>query len=382
VPDGPVERCGSCGCQYLIPVLDLGEQPLPQAVPGRASDKRYPLRLTECARCTLVQLDYIVPQAELFPPDYPYSTGNTKALRDHFAVQARVIAGMISPGDLVVDIGGNDGTMLAALRKAAPGARMLLIEPTDQARKAEGAGIMAVQDYFTAELAAKAREEEYGPAKVIVTSNTFGHVPDPGDFLDGVVNLLADDGTFIIDNQDWHNIVQDLQVDTIYHEHLRYYTPLSLSYLLAAHGLLVTSWNRLDMHGGSFRATAVHARPELRQRAWGLRTAVRALVAAAAADGPLYAVGAPTRATPLVNWTGIGKYLVCACEIAGSGKIGAFIPGTIVPVVDEQKLLDDQPPCALLLAWDLAPTLVPLLRGKGYKGKFIVPLPEPRVLDD
>jgi hypothetical protein len=289
---------------------------------------------------------------------------------------------MIAPGDLVVDIGGNDGTMLAGLRKADPEARLLLIEPTDQAKKCPDDQIAVEQDYFTAALAAEIRYHGFGPAKVIVTSNTFGHVPDPVDFLAGVTELLADDGTFIIDNQDWLSVVNGLQVDTIYHEHLRYYTPLSLSYLLEHHGLAIETLSRLDMHGGSFRAVVRRVRPDLRQRAWRAKGWIRSLVSGAAEDGPVYAVGAPTRATPLVNWTGIGKYLTCACEIAGSGKIGACIPGTLVPVVDEQKLFDDQPPYALLLAWDLADMLVPLLRKKGYKGKILVPLPEPRVLDD
>ena len=378
MPDGPVLACGSCGFTRLEPVLDMGMQPLPQArKDGRVN--RYPLRLVKCPRCTLVQLDYIVPQAELFPADYPYATGNTKALRDHFGQQALFVEELISRGDLVIDIGGNDGTMLKTLRKIAPDNWLLLIEPTDQAQKA-GDHIDVVQEYFTAELARKVREE-HGQAQVITASSVFGHIPDPHDFLDGVTTLLAEDGTLIIDNQDWFNVVQDLQIDTIYHEHLRYYTPASLSWLLARHGLLVTSLHRTVMHGGSFRAVAVREKPDLKVRAAILAGDLSVLVRAAASIGPVYAVGAPTRATPLVNYADIGKYLTCACEIAGSQKIGAFIPGTQVRIVDEQALFDDQPPYALLLAWDLADTLIPLLRKKGYRGRIILPLPEPRFAD-
>lgn len=378
-PDGYVHNCGSCGASDLHPVLDMGTQPLPQA--GGGDGRRYPLRLVRCARCLLVQLDYIVPQRELFPPGYPYATGNTRALRKHFAQQARLVAGLISPGDLVADIGGNDGTMLLALREESPDARPLLIEPADQARKAADAGIDVVQDYWTAKLAAWVRESR-GPAKVIVTSNTFGHVPDPHDFLDGVTELLDDDGTLVIDNQDWFNVVNLGQIDTIYHEHLRYYSPASLSFLLERHGLLVTSLTRIAMHGGSFRAVAVRQQPGLQGRAEGLAARLAEILAAAAAQGPVYAVGAPTRATPLVNYAGLGRYLACACEIAGSQKIGSVIPGTQVPVVDEQALFDDRPPHALILAWDLADYLIPQLRRKGYKGRFILPLPEPGYADD
>lgn len=129
MPDGPVLYCGSCGRSGLVPVLDMGMQPLPQAHPGRDSSARYPLRLVECRRCTLVQLDYIVPQTEVFPASYPYATGNTRALRDHFAGLALEISGHAGWNDLIVDIGANDGTMLAQVREMDPGYRLLGVEP-------------------------------------------------------------------------------------------------------------------------------------------------------------------------------------------------------------------------------------------------------------
>lgn len=385
-PEGPVLRCGSCGSGNLRRVLDLGTQPTPQAHPGRENNK-YPLRLVECPNCTLVQLDYIAPQDEVFGMDYPYTTGNTKALRDHFAEQARRVAGMLSDGDLVIDIGGNDGTMLRSLNQEfmkADGPRFrprpMLIEPTDQAKRCDEPGIEVVQDYFTAGLASQIRET-HGPAKVITCSNVFGHIPDPHDFLDGITTLLDGEGTFLIDNQDWYNVIQDLQIDTIYHEHLRFYTPTSLGWLLARHGLMITSWNRIDMHGGSFRALAVKEKQHLQARAMGTASKLKELMVQARKEGPIYAVTAPTRATPLVNYAGLGRYLAFACEVAGSDKIGALIPGTSVRIVDEKLLFDEQPPHALILAWDIAEGLIPVLRRKGYRGRFIIPLPEPRFTD-
>lgn len=385
---GPVTVCGSCGSADLVRVLDLGEQPTPQAKPGRQNN-RYPLGLTECQRCTLVQLDYIAPQDDVFPVDYPYTTGNTAALKAHFVSTARTVDGFLANAEgyedmnfvpLVIDIGGNDGTMLKALKSETPDTNLLLIEPTDQAKRCDDPDIAVVQEYFTAELANQVREQ-YGPAQVIVVSNVFGHIPDPHDFLDGVTTLLAEDGTFLIENQDWFNIVQDLQIDTIYHEHLRFYTPASLGLLLSYHGLLITSWNRIQMHGGSFRAVVCREKPALETRVMALTNKLIKLVEEAWEFGPVYAVTAPTRATPLVNYAGLGKYLTCACEVAGSDKIGAVIPGTAVPIVDEQVLFDQQPPHALILAWDIAPGLTKALRKKGYQGRFIVPLPEPRFID-
>jgi len=384
---GNVLACGSCGCPDLEVVLDLGHQPLPQATPGRTSFTRHPLRLVECARCTLVQLDYILPDTERFPADYPYTTGNTKVLQHHFTAQARMVASMIGHGDLVVDIGGNDGTMLKALNTefvkydgTVVRARPMLIEPTDQAKRCDDPDITVVQDYFTGQLAARIAAE-HGLARVITCSNVFGHVADPHDFLDGINELLHPDGTLIIDNQDWYNVIQDLQIDTVYHEHLRYYSPASLSWLLAAHDLLVTSINRIQMHGGSFRAMAVPEKTDLAGRASRLAAQIRFALDGALQAGQIYAVTAPTRATPLVNYARLGKYLTCACEISGSDKIGAVIPGTNVPIVDEQKLFDDQPPNALILAWDIADGLIPVLRKRGYTGRIIVPLPELRFVD-
>lgn len=379
-PEGLVTQCGSCGFPDLVSVLDLGYQPLPQAQRGRDTSKTYPLRLVQCGRCTLVQLDYIVPQEEVFPADYAYASGNTRALREHFADLAETLASQLKPGDLVVDIGANDGSLLAEVGLYSPGVDLLAVEPTNQIRHCREKGMLAVQAFFTAGLAATIRADR-GHARVVTAANVFGHCADPHDFLDGVHLLMDDDSTFIIDNQDWYNVVNDLQIDTIYHEHLRYYSPASLSWLLDLHGLLVVSIERIGMHGGSFRAIVKRQKQGLEVRAQFLAAKLRRILGEAELAGPIYAVGAPTRATPLVNYAGIADYLTCACEVPASEKIGAVIPGTKVPVVDEAKLIEDQPPHALLLAWDLEDTVVPKLREKGYKGRFIIPLPDPRFSD-
>lgn len=381
MPEGPVTHCGGCG-EILPPkkILDLGMQPLPQATKQQAGRMLYPLRLVRCDGCTLVQLDYIAPQAEVFPPEYPYATGNTAALVEHFAQQAKTVGRITKDWDLVVDIGGNDGTMLKELKKFAPATRCILVEPTNQADKCPE-GITVVKAYFTAQLGAE-MAAHYGVAQVITCSNVFGHVPDPHDFLGGCFELLAPDGTLIIDNQDWHNVCQDMQIDTVYHEHLRYFSPASISLLLARCGFLVTSINRIPMHGGSFRVTAVKEKTDMGGRANRLLIGIHDRVKMAASEGTVYAVGAPTRATPLIHSSGIAPYLAMACEVTGSDKIGAYIPGTKVPILDEERIFTDHPYAVLILAWDLADMLIKKLRGRDYKGKILVPLPEPRVISE
>ena len=371
-----VTCCGICRGHHLITILDLGSQPMAERDDGHT----YPLALLECSQCGLVQLSWIVDQAELFPPDHPYSTGNTTALRRHFHSLAIDLAPRLSPGDLVVDIGANDGTFLAALRELAPDVNLLAIEPTGQAEKCRDKDLPVEQAFFTAALA-RQLARYLGPAQVITASNVLAHVPSPHDFLSGVSSLLdPDDGVFITENHDWSSVVNGLQIDTIYHEHLRYYSVSSLGYLLAMHGYLISEAKPVASHGGSFRITARPQQRGLATRAEIARDQLRTLLDGLA--GPVYGIGAATRATPLIHYAGLEKYLTCVVEVAGSDKIGRMMPGTQLPIVDEKELIKDQPPYALLFPWHFAGSLVPALRTAGYRGQFIVPLPVPEVLND
>ena len=375
---GRVTHCGICGSWDLKPVLDMGEQPLPER---HDSGERYPLALLECRACTLVQLSYIPPPREVFPEGHTYATGNTKALREHFASLAREIGKLAGPGQLVIDLGCNDGTLLDAVRREVPDMQVLGVEPTGQAKKCGDRGIPVWQDFFSAEVG-KGIRHLHGPARVVTACNVLAHVPDPHDFVAGVARLLADDGVFVTENHDVSAVLDGLQIDTVYHEHVRYYSVTSLSRLLGMHGLVVTDVEKIATHGGSFRVWARRQRTaRLAARAEAAAGALRALLDGACQEGPVYGIGAATRATPLIHYAGLEGYLSCVCEVPGSDKIGTTMPGTGIPVVDEAKLIADQPPWALLFAWPWADIIVPALRAKGYQGRFIVPLPEPAVLD-
>jgi SAM-dependent methyltransferase len=375
--EGTIEGCGLCGHWDLKLLLDMGSQPLPERDDGRT----YPLRLVECKKCTLVQLDYIVGQKALFRPDHPYATGNTRAMREHYAKLANHLYWHSPLGELgvIVDIGANDGTLLTAVRDAIPSVATFGVEPTVQAAKARAAGHIIWRSFFT-QVTAGEIALEIGAAKVVTACNVLAHVPNPHDFLRGVSHLLADDGVFVTENHDLLSITEGMQFDTVYHEHLRYYTIATLSQLLAMHGLDVYKTESIPTHGGSFRAWARKRKPDFAIRAAEVSWRLNVLVAEAAEEGTVYGIGAATRATPLVHFTGIANFITVICEVPGSDKIGTCLPGTQVPVVDESALLADQPEYALLLSWHLADTIIPKLRERGYKGKFIVPLPEPKVL--
>jgi hypothetical protein len=363
----------------------MGMQPLAEGKSGHS----YPLCLVECENCGLVQLSYVVDPAEVFQPDHPYSTGNSAMLRKHYADLASRLAVPLLTGDVVVDIGANDGTFLRSFsgRTGNPDLKLIAVEPTDQIRKPATYGNQApleiYQDFFTWTLAHEIHAK-HGPAKIITACNVLAHVPDVHGFLDGVAELLADDGVFVTENHDLASITDGLQIDTVYHEHLRYYSVASLSLLLERHGLHVVSSEQVPTHGGSFRVTARKQKSDFPLRAKAAATALRGLLWKISFEQrqQVYGIGAATRATPLIHYAGIGAFLACVCEVAGSGKIGTNIPGTLIPVVDEAALVTDQPPYALLLSWHMKDIIVPKLRTAGYTGKFIVPLPEPKVLDD
>jgi hypothetical protein len=372
---GEVTACGLCGWRNFQPVLDLGTQPLAENDNG----KRYPLKLIRCEKCQLVQLSHIPPKEEVFPQDHLYAAGNSKERQRHFADLAEKIAVHVSgSGGLVIDIGANDGTLLRAVRKVAPGLGLLGVEPTGQARKISAEGIPVQQQYFTARLGLDISHVRR--ASVITACNVLAHVPDPHDFLEGVSTLLDDDGVFITENHDWNSISRGLQFDTVYHEHLRYYTLGTLTRLLEMHGLTVVDAERLQAHGGSFRLTAMKEPDGLEIKAQRARESLRELLSSL--RGPVYGIGATTRATTLIHYAGLGQWLHCVCEVPWSEKIGTNIPGTLIPVVDEIRLKQDQPPYALLLSWHIRDDIVPKIRQMGYMGGIIIPLPEPRIISD
>ena len=256
------------------------------------------------------------------------------------------------------------------------------MEPTRQIWKALPAAHQgAYQKFFTAELA-KEIFADHGPAKLVTACNVLAHVPDPHDFVQGVATLLGDDGVFVNENHDLRSITSGLQIDSVYHEHLRYYSVPSLSRLLSMHGLEIESVTPVRAYGGSMR---VQVRPEgrdLQYRALFAAGSLRDLVEDCAANGKVYGIGAATRAVPLIHYAKIAQYIWAVCEVTGSEKIGTTMPGTSIGVVDEADLIAHQPPYALIFPWQYADSIIPKLRSMGYKGKFIIPLPEPRIIAD
>ena len=366
----------------------------------------YPALLLRCRKCELVQLGLVVDPAILFPPEYPYSSGTTKILRENFAelyVDSQRVK-KLAPNDLVVDVGSNDGTLLANFTAH----RVMGIEPSDMGKLAASRGIPTHIAYFGPAAAAAVRGE-HGPAAIVTATNVFAHIENVHEIVSSIVSMLDDRGVFISESHYLLDLIETLQYDTIYHEHLRYYSLHALRHLLKMHGLEIVRVKRIPTHGGSIRVYA--ARPGVfpvdasvqetldAERRFGLLTSdvfetfkqratrskldIMALLRDLKGKGKrIVGIGAPSRASTLINYLAIDDGILDAVlEVPGSYKVGKYMPGTLIPVVDEGMLFTDQPDYAMLLSWHIADELIPKLKAKGFKGGFIVPLPTARIVD-
>ena len=406
----PVECCQICGHAPLDDVLSLGYMPpVNQMVPigqGPRQQPWFPTNLLHCRNCDLVQLGLAVDPVIIFPPEYPYTSGTTKLLRDNFADLQRESAAMLGLGndDLVVDIGSNDGTLLSNFK--AGGHRVLGIEPTDVGDIANARSIPTLKRYFGFDVAREVKRE-YGPASVVTAANCFAHIEDVHAIVDGIVEMLKDGGVFISESHYLIGLLDTLQYDTVYHEHLRYYSLTSLKHLLEMHDLDVFHARPIPSHGGSIRVYAA------RRGSHPVQESVRRMLASEPRGDAMAkrlasfrrdvvlsklrllsmlrdlkekgariaGISAPSRASTLVNYVGLDEGIIdYVCEIPGSLKIGKYMPGTGIPVVDETQLFADQPDCAVVFSWHIADELAPKLRAKGFRGQLITPLPVPRML--
>jgi SAM-dependent methyltransferase len=366
----------------------------------------YPAHWLHCSECQLVQLGLVVDPKILFSAEYPYTSSTTKILRDNFAElyeeSSRIL--QIGKDDLVVDIGSNDGNLLSNFVGRH---RVLGITPEDVGQTAVKRGVPTLFSYFHAD-AVKQVLKEHGRAKIVTATNVFAHIEDVNSIVEAILDLLGEDGVFISESHYLASLIETLQYDTIYHEHLRYYSLHSLQHLLQRHGLDVFHAKRIPTHGGSIRVYASRKGKRPRRTtvdeilAEEERTVIgkerllsfkdRVALAKLELNACLfdikqrgkrvYGISAPSRASTLIHYTGLDDAIIdCVVEVNGSHKIGKYIPGTLIPIKEETALFVDQPDYALLLSWHIADELIPKLKAKGFKGDFVVPLPRPRIVN-
>ncbi len=406
----PVITCQICESKKLSSIIFLGYIPPVNTmldlntVP--VEEVSYPLELLRCDDCGLVQIGLDVSQSVLFPESYPYLSGTTRILRDNFYQQYIDVSKVLElkKDDLIIDIGSNDGTLLSNYHDA--GYSVLGIEPSQAADVAIKNNIRTLKEYFNIETAKKVRVQ-FGLARVITACNVFAHITNVHSIVEGVLEMLSEDGVFVSESHYLPDLVETLQYDTIYHEHLRYYHLGALIRLLDSHGLEVFAVKKIPTHGGSIRVFAARkglyqvessvidllkkedalgitdgsGLIDFKNRVVASKLKLYALLADLKNKGArVYGIGAPSRSSTLINYVGLDDGLIDAVmEVSTSHKLNKYVPGTRIPVFDEKMLYENQPDFALIFSWHIAGELSALLKKNGYRGQFITPLPDPYI---
>jgi hypothetical protein len=409
---GHQKQCQTCKNEPMTTILKLGHHaPVHVHLDEKSlfePEVTYPLNLVLCEKCGLSQLDYIGDPKIIFPPEYPYQTGMTNMLIRNFKQLADKLESEYSlkQNDLIVDIGSNDGTLLQPFKEK--GMKVLGIEPTDVAKIANQNEITTIQEYFTKPVSEKA-VKEYGKAKVIVLTNAFAHIFNLYEIMEGIDIMLDDDGIFVSESQYLVDAIEKTAYDTIYHEHIRFYTVTALQELFKRTGFSLVDAERISAAGGSIRVVAKKGNLEMSENAKKLiedeknigacnpdtlklfaKKAIKAkhlllnlLTELRLQGAKIATIGAPARGNSMLNFVKIDTDLIdYACEKSGSPKIGLYTPGSHIPIVDEKMLFEKQPEYSLMLSWHIGDELMKKLRELGYKGTFIVPLPEPHLVKD
>ncbi len=404
--------CRICRSTKLRQVLSFGPTSLANAFLTKkeiyGSESYFPLDVYLCEECSLVQLLDVVDPRVLFK-DYVYVSSTSPVFREHFETFAKKAWEKfgLSPSSFIVDIGSNDGILLRPFTKL--GAQILGVEPDKTiAGFARKSGVSTISEFFTSRTAQKILKR-YGSADMVTATNVFAHIDDIEEVALGVKTLLKKEGVFMMEASYLVDVIEKNLFDTVYHEHLSYYSVSALKVFFERVGMKIVDVERVASHGGSLRvfaqkkeasgvpSQAVGKLLALERRmkfyeaetyhAYGLRILVNrakllTLLSGLKKQGKRIAgYGAPAKGNTLLNFFSIGNELLDYIVDDSAHKQGKYTPGKRIPVVSPVRLVEDPPDYLLILAWNFAPSIMAkhnAFRRQG--GRFIIPVPTPRII--
>ena len=405
-------KCRICDNTKLEKFLSLGTTPLANNFLSKEQLKqkedKFPLEVCFCNNCKLAQLGYVVP-AEMMFKNYVYVSSTTKTFQIHFSKMAEELYKEfgLDENSLAVDIGSNDGLLLKGFQKF--NVNTIGVEPaTNVAKIAKEGGVETINEFFSRSVVDQIIKRK-GHADVVTATNVFAHIDNIKDVVANVKILTNDDGIFVIEFPYLVDMLEKMTFDTVYHEHLSYFSIMPLTYLFDSMGMEIFKLQKVESHGGSLRVFVkkkgskhkidasvksivenekrlklgeIQTYSKFAEKVYDVKTKLLNYIKDIKGKGKMIvAYGAPAKGNTLLNFCGIGKEQIGYIVEDNPLKQGLYAPGTHIPVVNSKKLDEEMPDYVLILAWNFAEEI--LNKTKNYKDKgvkFIIPLPQPRIV--
>jgi hypothetical protein len=378
-------KCRICGEKKFKKIFSLGKQPLANnlLLTRDEKEKTFPLQIVQCTHCGLIQLNYIVPKEEMFD-NYFYIPSISKTYLSHLNELSRSMIKdlKLQKGNLVIDIGGSDGSLLSFFEKR--GMHVINVEPA----KNVASKVYKINTYFHNETARQI-VDRFGKAKLATATNVFAHIHDLHKFIEDLDIVLDDDGVFFAQFPDVKNLLSENQFDTIYHEHLSYFTHEPLYHLFNNKPFEIFRLENSNIHGGSMRLYVRKRKKLLHTFSKNVETIKKELTKYLSDEKrsgkKIIAFGAAAKGMTLLNYFGLNNKIIDYIADGTPYKQGKFSPGTRIPVLPENELLKNPPDVILILAWNYKEEIIEKVN-KLYKERrnitFVIPIPQVEIISN